>query len=176
MTCRIDSRARWLVLIVFVLAASGLPRILPAQEAPQGTVVLTISGLDGGGNCPDGMCYDIAMLQALPSHEVVTETPWTSGAAAFRGPLLRTLLDHAGARGDTLRAHALNDYAVDIPRSDAADYDVILALARDGQPLTVRDGGPLWVIYPWGDHAGLRNELYYSRSIWQVRRIDMVAE
>ena len=35
-----------------------------------------------------------------------------------------------------------------------------------------RDKGPLWVIYPYHDNIDYRSETIYSRSIWQLDRIE----
>ena len=111
------------------------------------------------------------MLEALPQTVIRTETPWTEGVVEFEGPLLRTVLAHVDARGETLEAVALNDYSVDIPVQDTVDYPVILALKMNGNTLRVRNKGPLWVIYPWDDYRALRSESYYARAIWQLRRL-----
>ena len=79
-----------------------------------------------------------------------------------RGDLSRS----AGARrarqararpgSSTVRFIAANDYYVDIPTEDFADYDAILAMEADGKPLSRRDKGPLWLMYPISDHAELQ--------------------
>ena len=48
-------------------------------------------------------------------------------------------------------------------------------MRADGQDIGIRDRGPLWLIYPWSQHETLQRELYYSRSIWQIREIIVVA-
>lgn len=111
------------------------------------------------------------MLLALPQGEIVTETPWTNGRTRFNGPLLKAVLDEVGCRGATLILTALNNYSVKIPVKDAATYPVILALTSNGTPMSIRDRGPLWVIYPWSDHPELKSETYYARSIWQLKSI-----
>lgn len=112
-------------------------------------------------------------LESFPPYQVVTDTPWTEGDTQFEGVLVRDLLpDLAGTQG-TVIATALNDYSVEIPLDDFFRYDVILAMRRDGEILTIRDRGPLWIIYPWAETPALRNELYYSRSIWQLKKIEV---
>ena len=57
---------------------------------------------------------------------------------------------------------------------DAADFarhDVILALKRDGQYMSVRDKGPLFIVYPFDSDPALRHQRYYSRSAWQLARL-----
>ncbi|WP_421167120.1 hypothetical protein [Aeromonas dhakensis] len=66
---------------------------------------------------------------------------------------------------------ALNDYSIQVPTSDAAQYQVILARSIDGKPLSVRDKEPLFLIYPFDQYPELRNKLYYGRAIWQINKI-----
>lgn len=39
--------------------------------------------------------------------------------------------------------------------------------------MPVRDRGPLFVIYPFDSQSELRNAIYYSRSAWQLRSIEV---
>ena len=78
------------------------------------------------------------------------------------------VLKKVGANGQQLTITALNDYSVQVPASDAEKYPVILARTMNGKPLSVRDKGPLFLIYPFDQYPELRNKLYYSRAIWQI--------
>jgi hypothetical protein len=112
-------------------------------------------------------------LAALPQVTVVTETEFTNGEVAFRGPLVREVLQHLGLDdADSLRFTAANDYYVDIPTSDFRKYNAILAIEQDGKRLSRRDKGPLWLMYPISDFAELRDPIYLGRLIWQVIRIE----
>jgi hypothetical protein len=159
-------------LTIFILLFS-LPGLLSAAglAAPQDRVILVVSGNISHVNGAGVARFDRAMLEALPAASIRTETPWTEGISEFHGPLLKTLLETVGAGGNNLKAIALNDYAVDIPVSDAFDYGVILAMNQDGVRLRTRTRGPLWVIYPWSDQTQLKGDTHYSRSIWQLREI-----
>ena len=66
---------------------------------------------------------------------------------------------------------ALNDYSAEIPIGDFLDHSVILASRLDGEELSVRDKGPLFVIYPFDLEPDLYNEVYFGRSVWQVTSI-----
>lgn len=157
------------------LAAAGLGHVGPvaALEAPTGSVVLTLSGRLRSPN--DGVLaqFDMAMLERLPQTRFSTRTPWYAQAREFTGPLLRDVLRAAGAHGTQLRAMALNDYRVDIPFDDAQRFDMIVARLLDGAPMAVRDKGPLFVVYPFDAAPELRNAVYYSRSAWQLRSIEV---
>lgn len=165
------------VAILRSLAVAALVAMLGlgawAQDKPQGRVILEVTGAIAKTNADGAMRYDRAMLEALGTREIVTRTPWTEGNIRFEGVLLRDVMADVGATSTEVDAVALNDYTVTIPLIDAETHDVILALKADGEDLTVRNRGPVWVIYPWNDDPDLRNEVYYSRSIWQLKALDV---
>lgn len=144
-----------------------------ALPAPAGKVLLTLSGKVRQTNAGGAAAFDMALLAGLPQREFSTGTPWFSGLRRFSGPLLRDVLTAAGAHGQTLRATALNDYVTEIPSTDADQYPVIVARLLDGQPMTVRDKGPLWIVYPYDSAVELRSERYYNRSAWQLKAIEV---
>ena len=164
---------RLTILLTLVLVLSGISARAADLPAPEGRTVLTVAGDIAVTNAADEARFDMKMLDALPQHRLTMETPWTDGAVAFEGVLLRDLLDRVGAaEGATmLRASALNDYTVEIPVADAAAHDVLLAHSMNGQRMTVRDKGPVWVIYPLGDEPELRNQETHSKMIWQLARL-----
>ena len=157
-------------LTAAALLAAGSARAL---VAPKGKVVLSLVGALGQTNAAGRADFDMAMLEALPQHSFTTTTPWFQQARRFSGPLLRDVLGAAGAQGTLLRAVALNDYKVDIPVQDALRHKVLMATRLDGQPMPVRDKGPLFIIYPYDASADLRSERFYSRSAWQLRRLEI---
>lgn len=157
-----------------VLALPG-PALATGLPAPAGPVILTVTGAIGTTNAPGEARFDLAMLDALPQRETVTATPWHQGRPRFRGPTLAGLLAAVGARGKVLAVAALNDYVSEVPAEDAALYPVILATRMDGAGMSVRDKGPIFVIYPFDEHPELFNEVYFGRSVWQVRSIGVRA-
>ena len=149
-----------------------------AQESslplPQGPVVLEISGRIMAGAPEQYFAFDIEGLESLGTTELRTETPWTTGTITFTGVRLSDILKAVGAQGTVVLATALNDYSISIPRKDTDLYNVVVATRQNGRMMTVRDRGPLWVIYPWSDRPELRNELYYARSIWQLMSLEVL--
>ena len=140
-----------------------------------GDAILTVSGQVSTPATGDGWRFDLQALQALPSVRFETTTIWTEGDQQFEGVSLAVLLDHVGAEGDTLHAVALNDYAVTIPFSDAIEGGPIIAYLHNGAEMSVREKGPLWIIYPFDDNEAYQSEEYYSRSIWQLDRIEIIS-
>lgn len=158
-----------------VLAALMIPTVALAELAPpKERVVLTVTGAISQTN-GDGIAqFDMEMLKALPVTEFSTATIWTKGTLTFTGVSLKTLMDHVGAEGSALRGYAINDYSVEIPADDATADSAIIAYAVDGNAMSVRDKGPLWVVYPYDSSSSFRTEVVYSRSIWQLNRIEVL--
>lgn len=130
--------------------------------------------IDGAIRSPDGagfIQFDSAALRAMPQYTVRTRTPWHDGVGQFSGPRLRELLEPLRPAGKTLRITALNDYSVNIPLSDLQRYQPVLAWQLNGKALSVRNKGPLFLVYPFDSYPELNNPLYYARSIWQIKTI-----
>ncbi|GEN27410.1 oxidoreductase [Halovibrio variabilis] len=151
----------------------GLAETAGGLGLPSGPVILTISGNIAHTNVGSDAQFDRAMLAALPQHAFETGTPWTEGRNHYRGPLMRELLAQVGADSDTVHVAALNGYEADIPVSDFEDYDVILALAKDGDAIPIREYGPLWVLYPFDQDDVLLSEKVRFRAVWQVMHINV---
>jgi len=154
------------------LPALALLTVAPMTSAlgpPSGRVILTIESKPGGRKFD----FDMAMLEKLPQRSFTTNTPWFPAHRTFTGPLLRDVLAAAGVSGTQLRLIALNDFKVGMPVSDTTKFDVIVARLLDGQPMAVRDKGPLFVIYPYDSNTELQSERYFIRSAWQLRTIEV---
>jgi hypothetical protein len=151
-------------------AAGALAEPLPP---PTGPVILTVTGSIDNRNTESGAQFDLEMLEALGTTELRTSTSWTEGTPVFEGVLGRRLLDAVGARGARAVGRALNDYSIAIPLSDFRDLPLLLALKMNGQYLKVRDGGPIWIIYPWDQHPELVNEETKQKSIWQLTELQV---
>lgn len=148
-----------------VLAAGLASTILPASASD---IILTV---DGKIASPTPVEMSIQDVEALGAATLVTKTPWHESVTTFEGVLLADLIDRIGADGETLSVVALNNYYSEVPVTDLRKYGVILAYKQNGSYMPVSDKGPLFVVYPFDAHPELNNEVYYSRSAWQVRSI-----
>lgn len=144
-----------------------------AQDLPEprGKVILTVTGDIDRTNGDGKARFDIDMLRAIGETEIVTDTIWTSGTLTFTGVELIDLLDYLGADADALSARAINDYAVTVPTTDAVEGGPIIAYEIDGNTMSRREKGPLWLVYPYAASSDYRTEVIYARSIWQLDRI-----
>lgn len=151
-------------------AAIGAILCLPLRVAAS-EILLTVTGAIAS----DGpRTFDRAALSDLPRATITTSTVWTADVSRFTGVRLADLMDALGVKGGVLHAVALNDYAIDIPLGDAETSAAIIAYEVDGKPLSVREKGPLWIIYPYDSAVRFRTETIYGRSIWQLVRLDVL--
>ncbi|MBS1302703.1 molybdopterin-dependent oxidoreductase [Loktanella sp. SALINAS62] len=157
-----------LLIAVFLPWGAVIAEDLPA---PTGEVLLTVSGAVPMTNSNETAQFDMDLLRSLGDVNFTTTTPWTTGQQSFTGVPLRELLDQLGIREGKLTATAINDYAVDIPLSDAVEGGPIIAYLHNGEPMSVRDKGPLWIVYPYDANKAYQSESVYARSIWQLDRI-----
>lgn len=167
-------------VIVFALFALALVAA-PAQtlladdtpdiEQPSGSILLTVSGNITHTNGHGVADFDRAMLEGLQQHQVTMQTPWTDGEVSFQGFRVSDLMTMVGAEGREVVATALNDFSANIPFEDFSDRDVLIALEMNGEPMRVRDKGPLWVIYPVDPSTGELTVVDRDRMVWQLRSL-----
>ena len=161
-----------------ILISVGLMVVssLQAKElsVPTGRVILTVTGAISNTNTANKTAeFDRQMLMDLDVITQQTGTPWTEGVDSYKGPLLRSLLTVVGAKSDTLFVQALNDYRALVPVQDSYDYDLILAMEMNGEPMGIRDKGPLFLLYPFKESPELNNEVIHNRSVWQIKAINV---
>lgn len=164
------------VLAVFglLLGLFGGPALADDLPSPEGEVVLTISGEILNENAEGKAQFDMDMLASMPATRFRTTTLWTEGVKTFKGVALVELLDRLGVSQGTIRATALNDYSIEIPYESLRAGAPIVAYELDGAPMPRRQKGPLWIVYPYDSDEAFRQEVIYSRSIWQLDRIEIV--
>ena len=154
-------------LIAVLLAFSTLFFLPPshAQKNDADKIVLTINGKDKKHT------LSMAAIKALPQQTFMTKTPWYPDSVKFSGPLLRDVLALAKVKGTDISAIALDDYKVQIPMSDAQQYDMILAHKINDEAIPVKTKGPLFVVYPYDSKPELQAFRFYERSIWQLKAL-----
>lgn len=149
---------------IAAISLAGLQAAM-ADAVVASEVLMTITTTEGERE------YDLQALEALPQTSFSTSTIWTEGEQEFTGVLLSDLLSDAGITDGKIMATAINDYAVEIPLDEIDDIAPIVAYHLNGEPMSVRDKGPLWIVYPYDMSVDYQTETNYSRSIWQLDRI-----
>lgn len=158
------------MLFSLVIASQAMAGEL---SKPTGKVLLTMSGNIENTNEEGKAVFDVASLEKLGMVSFQTASPWYNGRTTFTGIPLKKLMDYVGAKGSIVKVTALNDYTTVIPLSDFQKYNVILALKINGEYMRVRDKGPLFIVYPYDSEPELNNQVFYSRSAWQVSKMSI---
>jgi len=118
----------------------------------------------------------LADLSRLPQRELATSLPSPfepGGRPVWRGPLLADVLAaHGAVDPQAIRVGALTGYAADIPDTDLQRFEPLLAWQRDGRPMSIRQRGPLILMYPYDQYPELGADVrYLNRMVWQVDRV-----
>ncbi len=165
------SKACFAALTAVAFATQSMAQSIPA---PTGPVILTISGQIDVTNVDGTLQFDRETFAEIDQTQIDTSTIWTDSVHMFQGVSLLSLTELLGVSEGTLVATAINDYSIEIPVSDAIEDGPIIAYEMDGKPMSVRDKGPLWVIYPYDSSPDYRTAVIHGRSIWQLDRIEVV--
>lgn len=163
---------RFVALIVLGLGSA--PLFADALPATKSDVLLTISGTVGETNLEGAAAFDLDMLRQLPVETIETTTIWTEGVSTFVGVPLAALLERVDAGGSQILASAINDYSVTIPVDSLTETAPIIAYELNGNAMSRRQKGPLWVIYPYDKGVEFRTDVIYTRSIWQLDRMEIL--
>lgn len=150
-----------------LLACAGLA--LAAGSAPARASAMLVFNVQGEEKQLTREEFD-----AIEQIVVNTANDFSDGVARFEGPRARDVFAAVGAPLDGVGAFvAANDYRVEIPLEDFVKYDVIFATSMNGKRLSLRDKGPIWIVYPMTDHQELRDPTYNARLIWQLVKIEL---
>lgn len=163
-------------MLIYGAVASLASTISSADTlpVPNGAPILTVKGAVSVTNVGDAAVFDLEMLRQMGGDEITTSTIWTEGVNTFTGVRLSVLLQHLEVDNGTIDAIAINDYAVQIPVGDAREGPALIAYEINGAEMSIRNKGPLWIVYPFDSDPKFQSETYHSRSIWQLDRIMVV--
>lgn len=162
-----------------LMISTGLAAALPLAsrgdtlDAPKGPVILTVTGAITRTNAPIGARLDLAQLDAIDRTGFTTATPWHNEKVTFEGVRGETLLKALGATGKEVVATALNDYAAALPIDDFLKHQLLIASRVNGKTMSVRDKGPLWIVYPYDSSPSLNTGVFHGRSVWQLAKLEI---
>ncbi len=151
----------------------------PDLPEPDGPALLEIAGniehtnstLQINGQSESAAVFDLALLESLPVVTIRTTTPWTQGVGEFTGVRMDVLLERVGASSEHLLLEALDEYTVEARDEPYKSYPIVIAYKLNGKYLSVRELGPLWVMYPFDDYPELNSEQSRAQCVWQLSRI-----
>ena len=155
------------------LGAIGSAGMLAALTGPARADDVLLS-VDAKGDGSVIKTFTDQDLLAMPQIEFRTSTIWTPEPVTFSGPSLASVLAAAGAVDGALSMVAVNDYKVEMPADRIEDNAPIIANRIDGKPFSIRNKGPLWLIFPFDADPRFQTEEIYSFSIWQLTQVRVV--
>jgi len=125
------------------------------------------------GELEESVTWDWAALMAQPqvrsTSDIHCVTTWSRYDNHWEGvstaSILAAVRPKPTARFVVL--HSYDDYTTNLPLSDFASPDALLAHAWEGEPLPVEHGGPVRLVVP---------HLYFWKSAKWLRRIEFVTE
>ena len=152
--------------LAFVIAALA---VLPVSAVADSVFTVVKKGSDMGDQT-----YSLDDLDKLTQVTVLTSNDFVDGPTRFEGPLARDVISRIGG-ADTGKARliAANDYEIMVDISEFFTYDVVLATRENGELLSRRTKGPIWLIYPMSDHPELQDASFNARLIWQLVRMEL---
>lgn len=151
------------------------PRLMPGDPipAPRERVVLTVHGATAEPNQGRHLAFDIPTLEQMGLVRYTNRNRWYAGPVTYEGVLGSDFLDIVGVPegADTLYMRALNDFVTRVPIADLRRWPVMLALKLDGEYMSVRDKGPIWLVYPTHVNEALGGPAHQGKWIWQLTEI-----
>ncbi len=156
------------VAFLILFSASAL---IPFNVAQATDALFTISGVNSKGEKIEiGLTRELATEIGLS--KIHTKVLFQGEAKhSVIGVTIGTVLKKYDLVGNNLHITALDGYAIDAPRADYDTYPAMFALEIDGKPLSVRERGPSWIIYPVSDFVELDNPVFEARSVWQLASV-----
>lgn len=154
---------------------AALARATEPLPPPEGETLLVVRGAIDLPNVGDEAHIGREHLESLPRERFTTRTPWTDDpdGHTFEGVRLSALLEAVGARGSRIKALGTDDYAATLEGLDFERYPIIVADTQDGEPLTLRTLGPLWIMFPFDDHPELETQANTAAAVWQLIEMDV---
>lgn len=150
-----------------VLADGGISSTSPPPAEADEKVVLTVKT---SGTVKS---YTLSRIEGLGLRQLVTSTFWSSKPIKFSGVLLRDLLEDAGLDdAQQIRVAALDGYHAIIPENDWRQWEVLVATRQDQQPITIREKGPLRIIYPLDLGGAVAESDMRVRWVWAIKSIE----
>lgn len=142
-------------------APAAEPRADLTLAPATGDPVLRFTGEIGTG---EPLEVDLAGLDALPQRTITTYEPFVKQDVTFSGVTFADLLDAAGATGDSVIVHALDDYERTLDVDVLRQPGVLLATREEGKEIPIPNGGPVRLVFPQDSKAGADPDLW----VWSV--------
>jgi len=116
--------------------------------------------------------FDYAKLRNLTNVTVQADFPKGGEVFTFEGPLLKDVLEAAGASGKTVMVQALDGYAAVVPMEEMIDKGAVVALSKNGVPFAIGDYGPTQIVFPRAERSDLA-DMPDDNWVWSIFHISV---
>jgi DMSO/TMAO reductase YedYZ molybdopterin-dependent catalytic subunit len=180
-----STKRRWAAAGKFLTGRIARPetdRLPPGQHLVKDWPVLDLGQqphltletwrLDVTGLVDNPLSLDWSSFKALPQSDSLSDihcvTTWSRYDNRWRGVATRDLLDRVMPKPEAeyVMLTSYDGYTTNLPLSDFAAEDAVLATTWGGEPITRAHGGPMRLVVP---------HLYFWKSAKWLRRIDLRA-
>lgn len=162
------TRISWLLALTALLLS---PLVHSNANDP---VVLVVTGKHGVETQQEPLEIKFSELEGLPSETITTTTPWTEGKVTWEGVRISALMEYLKTPSVRFQASALDGYEILFEGVDIEKYPVIIAYKKDGEYMSVRKLGPLWIMFPFDDHEELSPAKFRNLAVWQLTSIEIL--
>ncbi|EGU32845.1 hypothetical protein OTK51_14205 [Vibrio scophthalmi] len=112
------------------------------------------------------------LLSDFETETFETHLPWFEDARQFTGIPVIELIERYGDKNTfAVTFSALNDYRATSTIEDINNYQPIIALSMNNEPMKIRHKGPFWMIYNLDKYPEIDNATYHSQMVWQIDEI-----
>jgi hypothetical protein len=155
-------------MMLYFSTVNAHAELLCQKQELKTVLLLQSSGM------PTQFC-DMSNLDNMPQEKILTSLPASLGIIGqneWSGVSLKYLAQNLGAKEDSIiEIVALNDYIISIPMKSITSYNPILASRFNGKTISVRNKGPLILIYPFDKYKEINTPLYQDYTIWMIHEI-----
>lgn len=122
--------------------------------------------------------FTLSELQALTQTELTTSHPWSKQAQQYRGIDLTALLELLFVKQQikSLSLEGLNGFVMALEWSQINGYSPMLAWQENGQIMSRRNKGPLWLMLPFDQVSPIKQADFIHYMVWQLRSIRVYSE
>lgn len=159
----------WLALFMLMLSAYGNP--IYAADADAGDKMISLSGalLE---QIPKRMSVR-QIEQLAPLAEVTMYDPWDKRTERYQGILMNEFVRKLGQPGiKELLLSAIDEYQVTFHENEWQQFRIMIVTRVNGEYLSVREKGPMKIIFPDYEMSNKSYELNRPKWLWMINRIE----
>ena len=149
-----------------------------AQAVTEPVILSVYGDMEQHGGPHQQLDFTLSELQALTQSQITTAHPWSAQAQHYSGIDLTALLEKLFAKQQikSLNLEGLNGFSVAFEWSKINTFAPVVAWQENGQLMSRRNKGPLWLILPFDQVPEVKQADFLHYMVWQLRTIRVYSE